>query len=70
METIHVFVQMRTIKTIEGHSKQVVERFSCEDIVEKQPGFVDRTVMVKKVRRGEEEVIVMICWQSEDDWKQ
>lgn len=26
--------------------------------------------MVKKVRRGDEEVIVMIRWESEDHWKQ
>ncbi|KMY52725.1 hypothetical protein AC623_00930 [Bacillus sp. FJAT-27231] len=64
-----MFVQMRTIKTPEGNAKHVAERFSGEGIVEKQPGFVDRLVMAKKVRRGEEEVVVMIRWQSEDDWK-
>lgn len=39
-------------------------------IVEQQEGFIDATVMVKKVRRGDEVVIVMIRWESEDHWKQ
>lgn len=54
----------------EGNSDQVVNRFSGEGIIEKQEGFIDLTVMVKKVRRGDEEVIVMIRWESEQHWKQ
>lgn len=65
-----MFVQMRKIVVKEGHSDQVVQRFSGEGLVEKQEGFIDTTVMVKKVRRGEEEVIVMIRWESEAYWKQ
>ncbi len=65
-----MFVQMRKTVVTEGHSNKVVERFSGEGIIEKQPGFVDLSVMVKKVRRGDEEVIVMIRWESEDHWKQ
>ncbi|MFD1738916.1 antibiotic biosynthesis monooxygenase [Bacillus salitolerans] len=64
-----MFIQMRKTVVTEGNSEKVVERFSGEGIIEKQEGFIDLSVMVKKVRRGEEEVIVMIRWESEDHWK-
>lgn len=64
-----MFVQMRKTVVTEGNADKVVARFSGEGIIEKQPGFIDLTVMEKQVRRGEEEVIVMIRWESEDDWK-
>ena len=66
----HLFIQMRKTVVTEGNSDQVVNRFSKEGLVEKQDGFIDLTVMVKKVRRGEEEVIVQIRWESEAHWKQ
>ena len=65
-----LFVQMRKIVVTEGNAEQVIKRFSGEGHIEKQEGFIDLSVMVKKVRRGEEEVIVMIRWESEDYWKQ
>lgn len=55
-----MFIQMKKSIVSEGNSDQVVNRFSGEGIIEKQEGFIDLTVMVKKVRRGDEEVIVMI----------
>lgn len=64
-----MFVQMRKTIVTEGNADKVLERFSKEGIIEKQPGFVDLTVMVKKVRRGDEEVLVQIRWESEEDWK-
>ncbi|CAG7644094.1 Heme-degrading monooxygenase HmoA [Paenibacillus allorhizosphaerae] len=36
---------------------------------QQQEGFIDANVMVKKARRGDEEVIVMIRWESEEAWK-
>lgn len=65
-----MFVQMRKTVVTEGNSDKVVARFSGEGIIEKQEGFVDVTVMVKKVRRGDEEVVVLVRWESEDHWKQ
>lgn len=64
-----MFVQMRKMTVKEGYAEQVVERFSQPGLIDQQEGFVDSTVMVKKVPRGEEEVIVMIRWESEEAWK-
>ncbi|WP_077210546.1 antibiotic biosynthesis monooxygenase [Bacillus dakarensis] len=64
-----MFVQMRKMVISEGHSDKVVQRFSKEGIVETQKGFIDMTVMVKKVRRGDEEVVILTRWESEEDWK-
>lgn len=65
-----MFVQMRKMVVTEGNSDKVVERFSGEGIIEKQEGYIDTTVMVKKVRRGDEEVIIQVRWESEAHWKQ
>ncbi|WP_238988149.1 antibiotic biosynthesis monooxygenase family protein [Filibacter tadaridae] len=65
-----MFVQMRKMVVTEGNADQVVKRFSKEGIIEKQEGFIDVNVMVKKVRRGDEEVIIMVRWESEKHWKQ
>ncbi|MDQ0228959.1 antibiotic biosynthesis monooxygenase [Metabacillus malikii] len=65
-----MFVQMKTFKVSEGNADKIVERFSGKGIIEEQEGFIEATVLVKKVRRGEEEVIVSIKWESEEKWKQ
>ena len=65
-----MFVQMRKMTVTEGNADLVVNRFGKPGIIEEQEGFVDLTVMEKKVRRGEEEVIVLIRWESEQHWKQ
>ncbi|AWB45223.1 antibiotic biosynthesis monooxygenase [Paenibacillus sp. CAA11] len=65
-----MFVQIRRITVTEGNADKVVERFSSPGIVDEQEGFVDSQVFVKKASRGEEEVVVMIRWESEDHWKQ
>jgi len=41
-----------------------VKRFGGRGIIEEQEGFVDSTVMVKKVRRSDEEEIIMVRWES------
>jgi len=61
---------MRKMVVKEGFSDQVVERFSGKGLVQQQEGFIDSTVMVKKVRRGDEEVVVLTRWESEEHWKQ
>ncbi|MFJ7678545.1 antibiotic biosynthesis monooxygenase family protein [Peribacillus sp. NPDC097206] len=65
-----MFVQMKKTVVTEGHADQIVQKFSREGLIEKQEGFVDLSVLVKKVRRGDEEVIIMIRWESEEYWKQ
>ncbi|MBY0097143.1 antibiotic biosynthesis monooxygenase [Mesobacillus maritimus] len=65
-----MFVQMRKMIVTEGNSDKVVQRFGGEGLVEKQEGFIDTTVMVKKVRRGDEEVVIQTRWESEEHWKQ
>ncbi|NKE07121.1 antibiotic biosynthesis monooxygenase family protein [Mesobacillus selenatarsenatis] len=65
-----MFYQIKRILVKEGHSSQVIERFSKKGmLIEQQPGFLDKQVLVKKSRRGDEEIMVMISWQSEQDWK-
>jgi len=65
-----LFVQLRKITVTEGNAEKVVQRFSGKGMLEEQEGFIDLTVMEKKVRKGDEEVIVMIRWESEEYWKQ
>lgn len=64
-----MFIQMKTITVTEGNADKIVERFSQESAVEKSDGFIDLSVLVKKNRRGDEEVVVMIRWESQEHWK-
>lgn len=65
-----MLVQMRRFTVTEGNAHQLVEKFTKQKApVEGREGFIDKTVLQKKVRRGEEEVIVVIRWESEDAWK-
>lgn len=65
-----MFYQIRRFVVKEGHSDQIVERFSKRGgLQEQMPGFLDKQVLVKKVRRGDEEVMVIVRWESEEAWK-
>jgi len=65
-----MFYQVRRIVVKEGFSEQVVENFSKRGgLLASRPGYIGRQILVKKVRRGEEEVMVMVQWESEEDWK-
>lgn len=69
-----MFVQVRKWMVTEGNSDKIVERFGKKvgqkpSLVEKQPGFIGREILVKKVRRGDEEVVMLIRWESEEAWK-
>ncbi|MCT6925986.1 antibiotic biosynthesis monooxygenase [Metasolibacillus sp.] len=68
-----MFVQIKRIVVTEGNSEKIVERFGSKSgepsLLERQPGFLDKQVLVKKVRRGDEEVLVMVRWESEEAWK-
>ena len=48
-----MFVQMKKMVVTEGNAEKVVERFAGKGLVEQQEGFIDASVMVKKVRRGD-----------------
>lgn len=47
-----MFVQIKRIVVTEGNSDKVVERFGAKpdgpSLLEQQPGFVDKQVLVKK----------------------
>lgn len=64
-----MFIQNKTIIVAEGHAEKMVERFSSEGIIEQQQGFIDLSILKKKQRKGNEEVIIMIRWESESAWK-
>lgn len=65
-----MFIQMKRFVVTEGNGHLIVEKFSNKGgLISKQPGFLDKKVLKKKVRRGQEEVILMITWASEEDWK-
>ncbi|MCM3490973.1 antibiotic biosynthesis monooxygenase [Alkalihalophilus marmarensis] len=64
-----MFVQVKALVVEEGYADKMVEKFATEGIIEEQPGFLDLTVLQKKKRRGNEEVMVLIRWESEEAWK-
>lgn len=64
-----MFIEIKTIQVKEGCSEQVVGRFGKEGPIEKAEGFVDLSIMVKKARKGDEEVLILVRWESEEAWK-
>jgi len=65
-----MFYQVKRILVKEGYSSAIIERFTMPGImIEQQPGFIDKQVLQKKSRRGDEELLVMIRWESEESWK-
>lgn len=64
-----MFIETKTILVKEGYADKVVSRFSEEGAIEKSEGFIDLSILVKKVNRGDEEVIIMVRWESENAWK-
>lgn len=69
-----MFVQIRKWIVTEGNADKIIERFSKKtgqgpSMLEQREGFIGRELLVKNVRRGEEEVVMIIRWESEDAWK-
>ncbi|MBY9078084.1 antibiotic biosynthesis monooxygenase [Paenibacillus sp. HN-1] len=68
-----MLIQMRTITVKTGFSGEVVEKFNRPGgPMSEIPGFIDKTVMLKKSRSRSEEtevVVVFIRWESEEAWK-
>ena len=54
-----MFVQMRRFVVTEGNAEKILDRFTRKpdqgpSLVEQQPGFIGREILVKKVRRGDD----------------
>ena len=69
-----MFVQIRKWTVTEGNSDKILERFRKKpgqgpSLIEQREGFIGRELLVKKVTRGEEEVVMIIRWESEEAWK-
>ncbi len=69
-----MFVQIRKWTVTEGSAEKVLERFKKKpdqgpSLLEQREGFIGRELLVKNVRRGEEEVVMIIRWESEEAWK-
>jgi len=64
-----MFFETINITVKEGTSGLVVDRFSGPGHIEKSEGFIDMSITVKKTRRGDEEVMILIRWESEEAWK-
>ena len=64
-----MLIQTRSIVVEKGNSDKVVERFSKESPVEGMEGLIDISVLVNKRSKENEEVVIMIRWESEEAWK-
>lgn len=64
-----MFVMTRTIVVEKGNSDKVVARFSGEGPMDQMDGLVDVSVMVNRKSKEQEEVVVVIRWESVEAWK-
>lgn len=64
-----MFIQLRTMAVQKGYSEQVAARFTKDGPMDEMNGLIDRTVMVNTRGREQDEVVVMIRWESQEDWK-
>ncbi|MDF2722889.1 MAG: antibiotic biosynthesis monooxygenase [Paenibacillus sp.] len=64
-----MLIQTRTIVVQKGFADKVVERFSQPSKVDGREGLIDINVLVNKRSKENDEVIVMIRWESEEAWK-
>lgn len=64
-----MFIMTRTIVVEKGNSDKVVARFSGESPMDSMDGLVDVSVMVNRKSKEQEEVVVVIRWESVEAWK-
>lgn len=64
-----MFVMTRTIVVEKGNSDKVIARFSKEGPMDSMEGLVDISVMVNRKSKEQEEVVVVIRWESVEAWK-
>jgi len=64
-----LFVMTRTIRVEKGNSDKVVARFNEPSPMHEMDGLIDVSVMVNTKSKEEEEVVVIIRWESQEAWK-
>lgn len=69
-----MFIQIQKWTVTEGNADKIIERFKKKpdqgpSLIEQREGFLSRELLVKNVRRGEEEVLMLVRWESEEAWK-
>ncbi len=64
-----MMIQTRSIVVKEGYADQVAERFSVDSPIDSMEGLLDRTIMVNRHSKDQEEVLIMIRWESVEAWK-
>ncbi|WP_432353579.1 antibiotic biosynthesis monooxygenase family protein [Sporosarcina sp. A2] len=64
-----MFYQIKRMTVKEGTSTKVTDKFSGEGLIEKQTGFLGLEVLVKESRRGDGEILIVVRWESKEDWK-
>lgn len=64
-----MFIQTRSIVVEKGFADQVVERFSRESPMDEMEGLIDKSVMVNRIKKDHEEVVILIRWESVEAWK-
>ncbi|GJM81476.1 heme-degrading monooxygenase HmoA [Paenibacillus sp. HMSSN-139] len=64
-----MFVMTRTMVIEKGNSDKVLVRFSAESPIDQMEGLVDISVMVNRKSQDQEEVVVVIRWESQEAWK-
>lgn len=65
-----MLVVLRKMIIKAGHEEKVIDKFNSQGILEKQEGFIDRSLLVEKSRKDEIEMVIMVRWESEAAWKQ
>ncbi|MBA9088181.1 heme oxygenase (staphylobilin-producing) [Fontibacillus solani] len=64
-----MFVMTRAIVVEKGNSDKVVGRFSADSPMHEMEGLVDVSVLVNRKSKEQEEVVVVIRWESVEAWK-
>ncbi|AIQ52460.1 antibiotic biosynthesis monooxygenase [Paenibacillus sp. FSL R7-0331] len=64
-----MLIQTRSIVVEKGYSAQIIEKFSAPGALEEMPGLIDISVALNKKGKDNEEVLLLIRWESEDAWK-
>lgn len=68
-----MIIEMKTWTVTEGHSEHILKKFEERKekpyLMDQQPGFLGRETLVKKITRGDEQVIMMVRWESEEALK-
>lgn len=64
-----MLVQTRVMKVENGYSGKVVDRFSQDGPMDTIEGLIDRTVMVNRMSKVHEEVMMIVRWQSLEAWQ-